>query len=146
MDEVRTGNEANRQQTGIWLLVIGCALLVRNYVSNGGPKEVTPSYSEVMTKAQAGQVKDVTIEGATMVGHFAGGEQFQATIPGHQPAMFTTFRDHGVNVTVREQNSNVWLNTVISVMPFVLVATPLTVLALLLYVVRRSRSAPPTGA
>jgi cell division protease FtsH len=135
------------KQTLLWVVVIGALLWVRSNVVTSGPKELTPSFTEVMTKAEAGQVKDVTIEGATMAGHFAGGERFRTAIPGHQPAMFTTFRDHGINVTVREQNSNVWLNTAISVVPFLLLlAMPLTVLALLLYVVRRRRTALPAGA
>jgi len=54
----------------IWLVVLAGVFSLYLVVNKsiGGPKVQTVSYADVLTKTQAGQVKDVTIEGTTMTG------------------------------------------------------------------------------
>jgi cell division protease FtsH len=106
----------------MWVLVICGVIGLFTYVSKnmGGVKEPNPSYTEVLNKAQAGQVKDVTIDDRTVVGHYSTGEQFHTTIPVNDPEMYTIFRAHGVNITNKDQNSNYWLSMLVSIAPFAL--------------------------
>jgi hypothetical protein len=71
----------------MWVLVITGAICLFTYVSKGmgGPKEQTPSYSDVLNKAQTGQVKDVIIDDKTMTGHYTTGDAFRTIIPGNDP-------------------------------------------------------------
>jgi cell division protease FtsH len=129
----------------IWLVVLAGVFSLYLVVNKsiGGPKVQTVSYADVLTKTQAGQVKDVTIEGTTMTGHYVTGEAFRATLA-NDPQIYTAFRDHGVNVTNKDQNSNVWVNTLISIVPFLLLlGTPCLALLALLFLVRRSRAQQP---
>jgi cell division protease FtsH len=106
----------------MWVLVITGVISLFMYVSKnmGGVKELTPSYTEVLNKAQAGQVKDVTIDDRSVIGHYSTGEQFHTTIPANDPEMFTIFRAHGVNISNKDQNSNYWLSMLVSIAPFAL--------------------------
>ena len=36
--------------------------------------------------------------------------QFHTTIPANYPDMYKTLRDHGVNITIKDQNANVWVS------------------------------------
>ncbi len=106
----------------MWVLVITGVITLFMYVSKnmGGVKELTPSYTEVLNKATAGQVKDVTIDDRSVIGHYSTGEQFHTTIPANDPEMFTIFRAHGVNIINKDQNSNYWLSMLVSIAPFAL--------------------------
>ncbi len=107
----------------MWVLVVTGAICLFTYVSKGmgGPKEQTPTYSDVLNRAQSGQVKDVTIDGTTMVGHFTTGDQFRTTIPANDPEMFNIFRTHGVNISNKDQNSSYWVSMLVSIAPFALI-------------------------
>ncbi len=110
------------KQLLIWVLLITGVICLWTLVGKnmGAPKEQTPTYSDVLNKAQGGQVKDVTIDGTTLTGHFATNEAFRTTIPPNDPEMYTIFRAHGVNITNKDANSNFWVNTLISIAPFAL--------------------------
>jgi cell division protease FtsH len=130
----------------IWTVVIGSALCLNAYLGKSarGPKVLTPSFAEVMDKARAGQVKDVTYEGSTMTGHYIGGEQFRTTVPPNTDGSYGAFSENGVNITMKDQNSNQWLSMAISILPFLLLlGTPCLVLLALLYLVRRARARLP---
>ena len=112
------------KQLLIWVLLIAGVICLWTLVGKniGGNHEQTPSYSDVMSKAKAGQVKSVTIDGTTLTGTFTNNDQFRTTIgpAGADPTMYQTFMDHGVNVTNKDQNSNQWLSMLISLAPFAL--------------------------
>jgi cell division protease FtsH len=110
------------KQLLMWVLVICGVIGLFTYVSKsmGGVKEQLASYTDVLNKAQAGQVKEVTIDDRTVVGHYTTGEQFRTTIPANDPEMYTIFRAHGVNITNKDQNSNYWLSMLVSIAPFAL--------------------------
>jgi ATP-dependent Zn protease len=134
------------KQLPIWAVVMAAFFGVYTYVSKsaGGPKVLTQSFAEVIDKAQAGKVKDVTIQGIAMTGHYTDGEQFRTTIPPNTSGGYSAFIEHGVNITVKDQNSNYWGSMVISILPFLLLmGTPVLGLLVLLYLVRRSRMRLP---
>jgi cell division protease FtsH len=86
----------------------------------GGTHETAVSYSDVLNKAQDGKVKEVTIDGTTLVGKYTTGDAFRTTIPSNDPEMYTIFRSHGVNVSNKDQNSNYWVSMLVSIAPFAL--------------------------
>jgi len=87
-----------------------------------GAKDATPSYSDVLNRAQSNQVKEVTINGTTLQGKFADGSGFHTTIPANDPEMYTLFRSHGVNITAKDESSNFWLSALATAAPFALFA------------------------
>jgi cell division protease FtsH len=110
------------KQLLMWVLVITGVISLFIYVSKsvGGVKEQNVSYTDMLNKAQAGQVKDVMIDDRTATGHFTTGDQFHTTVPANDPEMYTIFRAHGVNISNKDQGSNYWLNILVSIAPFAL--------------------------
>jgi hypothetical protein len=57
------------------------------------------------------------------------------------PNLYSVRREHGVNITVKDESGNIWLNTLITIVPFVLLlGTPVLALCLLVYLILRSRT------
>ena len=110
------------KQVLMWVLVIAGAFLLFTYVNKGmgGVKDTPASYSDMLNKAQAGQVKDVLIDGNTVTGHYSNNDAFRTTKPDNDPEMYTIFRGHGVNISNKDQNSNAWWGLLIQIAPFAL--------------------------
>ncbi len=110
------------KQLLIWVLLITGVICLWTLVGKGvgGPKPQDVSYSDVLNKAQAGQVKSVFVDGTTVTGQYTNNDAFRTTIPANDPEMYTIFRSHGVNISNKDQNSNQWLNVLISIAPFAL--------------------------
>ncbi len=110
------------KQLLMWVLVITGAICLFTYVSKGmgGVKETTVSYSDVLNKAQAGLVKNVSIDGTSLTGQYTNNDGFRTTIPSNDPEMYTIFRAHGVNISNKDQNSNYWVSMLVSIAPFAL--------------------------
>jgi cell division protease FtsH len=107
----------------LWVLMIGaCCVMLWQFVGKNisGQHDATPSYSAVLNSAENGKVKSVILDGTTLSGTYTTGDSFHTTIPANDPEMFTIFRAHGVDITNKDQNSNFWVNTLISIAPFAL--------------------------
>ena len=80
------------------------------------------TFSEVMNQADQGKVADVTQTGNELSGHFTGDDKkaFHTTVPANYPDMYKSLREHGVNITVKDQNSNQWISLLVSIAPFAL--------------------------
>jgi cell division protease FtsH len=92
--------------------MIACVLMAWRYwakgMGAGSPKAQT--MSEVMAGAEQGKISDVTINGTDVTGHFKDSkEQFQTTIPANYPEFYTSLRQHGVNLTIKDTAGNIWL-------------------------------------
>jgi cell division protease FtsH len=108
------------KQLLIVVFVAAGVLVLWNFLGKNmsNPHEATPSFSDMLAQAEDGKVKDVTIDGNVLTGHFTNSDQFRTTIPSNYPNMYDTLRTHGVNITIRDQNSNFWVSTLISIAPF----------------------------
>jgi cell division protease FtsH len=107
----------------LWVLMIGaCCVMLWQFVGKNisGQHDTPASYSAVLSNAENGKVKSVTLDGTTLTGTTTSGDAFHTTIPANDPEMFTIFRAHGVDITNKDQNSNFWVNTLISIAPFAL--------------------------
>src|SRR5947209_14185185 len=86
----------------------------------GAKNDQSISISDVLNRVDKGKVKDVTIDRTTLIGHFTNNDQFHTTIPSNYPDMYNTLHSHGVNFNIKDQSSNFWVSTLISIAPFAL--------------------------
>ncbi|HEV2579148.1 MAG TPA: ATP-dependent zinc metalloprotease FtsH [Acidobacteriaceae bacterium] len=121
----------------IWVLTVGCLLVGWRYVvTNMNPgHDQAISLTELMNDAQAGKLGEVTINGTEATGKFKDGkESFHATIPATYQDLYNNLINHGVNVTVKDQNGTLWLNILFQIAPIAVI------LALFLFMMRQMQS------
>ena len=111
------------KQILIWVFMITCLICLWQFVVKGtGIGQDHPvSLSQFLNDADQGKVSDIIVNGAEVTGHYRDQkDQFRTTIPANYPDMYKTLREHGVSVTIKDQNSNQWVSLLISVAPFAL--------------------------
>ena len=110
------------KQILIWVVLIAAVLCLYTLVSKsmGNQHDQSISYSDFLHRAQDGKIKEVTIDGNTVTGHFTNNDQFHTTIPANDPEMYPLLMSHGVSVTNKDQNGNYWVSMLVSVAPFAL--------------------------
>jgi cell division protease FtsH len=120
----------------IWVFVITGLIALFEFVGRGagGPPPQGVIYSDILNQTNDSKVKQVTIDGTSMTGTYLDGTAFHTTIPSDDPELYKALDTHGVAITIRDQNSNFWTNTLISISPFVLI------LALWFFLLRQMRA------
>jgi cell division protease FtsH len=112
------------KQILIWVFMITCLVFLWQFVvkGTGAGQEKNISLTQLLNDGDQGKIADVTVNGAEVTGHYRDDpkNQFHTTIPGNYPDMYKTLRDHGVNITIKDQNSNAWLGFLIQLAPFAL--------------------------
>src|SRR5260370_7250519 len=112
------------KQILIWVFMITCLVCLWQVVvkTTGGTQEKKISLTQLINEADQGKINDVVVNGAEVTGHYRDDPKtlFDTTIPGNYPDMYKTLRDHGVNITIKDQSPNQWLNILISIAPFAL--------------------------
>ena len=102
-----------------------CLFVLWQFVvkSTGATQEKSISLTQLLNDADQGKISDVIVNGAEVTGHYRDDAKvlFHTTIPGNYPDMYKTLRDHGVNITIKDQSPNQWLSLLISIAPFALV-------------------------
>jgi cell division protease FtsH len=133
------------------LLVAGLSLYIFFLASPllgrlGGPPRVELPYSELQNQVQAGNVKDITIQGQDATGDFkssesysnVSGTQFHATVPDGvsqiDPAFWQSLKDKNVTTTVKTDSGGLG-NLLLSVLPI------LALIGLWVWFIRRSGQA-----
>ena len=104
--------------------MITCLICLWQFVIKGGGmgQDHNVSLSSFLNDADQGKVSDIIVNGAEVTGHYRDDpkNQFRTTIPANYPDMYKTLREHGVSVTIKDQNSNQWVSLLISIAPFAL--------------------------
>jgi cell division protease FtsH len=112
------------KQILIWVFMATCLFVLWQFVvkSTGASQEKNISLTQLLNDADQGKIQDVIVNGAEVTGHYREDAKtlFHTTIPGNYPDMYKTLRDHGVNITIKDQSPNQWLNLLISIAPFAL--------------------------
>ncbi len=111
------------KQILIWVFMATCLVVLWQFVvkGTGANQEKNISLTQLLNDADQGKISEVTVNGAEVTGKYREGNvQFHTTIPGNYPDMYKTLRDHGVNITIKDQNSNAWLGFLIQLAPFAL--------------------------
>ena len=111
------------KQLLIWVLTLGCLLLGWKFVatnmatSNNHPLSLT----QTQKAAEAGQIRSVVIDGTELTGKYADEKAgtITTTIPANDSDLYKDLKDHGVDVTIKNQQGNIWVQGLISFLPFV---------------------------
>ncbi len=112
------------KQILIWVFMITCLIFLWQVVvkTTGGTQEKTISLTQLLNDADQGKIHDVIVNGPEVTGHYRDDPKnnFKTTIPGNYPDLYNTLRSHGVEITIKDQSPNQWLNLLISIAPFAL--------------------------
>ncbi len=111
------------KQLLIWVLTLGCLLLGWKFVATNMATSNNHqlSLTEAQKAAETGQIKSVVIDGTELTGKFTDDKRgtLSTTIPANDPDLYKDFKDHGVDVTIKNQQGNIWVQGLISFLPFV---------------------------
>jgi cell division protease FtsH len=107
-----------------WVFILICLVLLWGVVERGANmgKEVEYSYSDLFDKVQNNLVLDATIQGDELHGHLKATpkDQFHSTLPADWSELDKAMRAAHVNFQIKEQSSNLPLQLLFNVGPFVL--------------------------
>jgi len=109
-----------------WVFILICLVLLWGVVQKGsslGGKDTEISYSDLFDKVQSQQVQDASIQGNELRGHMKATpkDQFHTTIPGNYEDLEKALLAAKVNFSIKEQSSNLPLQLLLNVGPFVLI-------------------------
>ena len=109
------------KQILIWVFMITCLICLWQFVrnTNSGPDKGI-SLTQLLNDADQGKISDVVVNAQEVTGHYTDKTLFHTQIPSNYPDLYNTLRQHGVNINIKDQNSNAWLGILIQFAPFVL--------------------------
>jgi cell division protease FtsH len=133
-----SGLNSTVKQLLIWVVTLGCLLLGWRFVVSGMQQthERTISLTDLQNFAEQQKISTITVNGVQATGSFKDPKDgtFNTTIPTNYPDLYKDLRDHGVNVTIKDQNGNLWFSVLLNVAPI------LVLLALFLFMMRQMQS------
>ena len=110
-----------------WVFILICLVLLWGVVEKGtnlgGGKDIEVTYSDLLSKADAQQVADVTIQGTELHGHLKSDskDQFHTTIPQNADTLINKLYAAKVSVTLKDPQSNIFLvQLLFNIGPFIL--------------------------
>ena len=107
-----------------WAFILICLMLLWGVVqkSQGMGKETEISYSDLYSKVQQGLVADAAIQGSDLRGHLksAPKDEFHTTLPTNYEDIMKAMTDAHLSFAIKEQSSNIPLQLLFNVGPFVL--------------------------
>ena len=108
-----------------WVFILALLVLLWGVVQRGaslGGKDTEVSYSDLFDKIQNQQVQDAVVQGNELRGHLKSSpkDQFHTTLPGNWDELDKALRAAKVNFSIKEQSSNLPLQLLINIGPFVL--------------------------
>ncbi len=93
------------------------------------------SLTDLLNDASSNKITAVVISGTEASGQYKDGkESFHTTIPQNYPDLYNQLHDHGVNVTLKDPQSNMWLNILLQIAPIAVI------FALFLFMMRQMQS------
>jgi len=119
------------------VVTIGCLLVGWQFVykTMGTGHDRATSLTETLSDAEAGKISSITVAGTEVTGEYKGTkETFHTTIPANYPDFYKDLRDHGVNVTIKDPQGNLWLSILIQALPI------MAIFALFLFMMRQMQS------
>jgi cell division protease FtsH len=125
------------KQLLIWALTLGCLLVGWKYVytNMGQGHDTAISLTKLQNDAEAGKIDTVLVNGEDVTGTYKDGkETFHTTIPANYPDLYKDLREHNVNVTIKNQQGNLWLGILFQALPI------LVLLALFMFMMRQMQS------
>src|ERR1039458_9107203 len=107
-----------------WIFILVCLMLLLSvWQKNAGMgKDTEYTYSDLFDKVQNGLVQDAAIQGNELHGHLKASpkDQFHTTLPANYEDIEKALLAAKVNFSIKEQSSNLPLQLLINIGPFVL--------------------------
>jgi len=115
----------------LWLIIAAVLLTVfQKLDSPVSSQEI--AYSQFIQLVQSGQVKKVTIAGATINGEFANGQTFETIRPGHDQKMMDDLLENNVEVQGKKpEQQSIWTQLLVASFPI------LVIIALFMFFMRQ---------
>jgi cell division protease FtsH len=112
------------RQILFWIVIIGGALLLYSiFHGQGGVQEKTPSYTELMTSVEKGEIKEATFDETTVSGDYTtSNTKFKTELPNQevQKDLVALMRSKNVNVKFHTNSGNQWLTALLYYAPILL--------------------------
>jgi cell division protease FtsH len=102
------------------VLIMAVVFLVRMLGTGMGSQEQEPTFSEFLTKVEAGQVAKVEIRGNQVEGEYKDSAKFKPFIPSEYPELYKTLREQGVEIKVLDASGPTWVTWGINLLPILL--------------------------
>jgi cell division protease FtsH len=140
-EEIRLNSTV--KQLLLWASLIAALFILWNYVAKttGAGKDDWVSSSQFQNDVDAGKVQDLTVSGTQIEAHYKGQpkDTYKTTIPAaftpaNYPQLYQSLREHGVNITIKDQTPSFWLNAAVSALPILLL------LGLFMFMMRQMQS------
>src|SRR5258706_9632410 len=108
----------------VWLVIVFSATVLWQLVKAGGnqPDEPEISYSDFLTRVEAGDVAKVTVYGDEASGKYRDGHLFRVVVPTSQEGMLQLLHKNNVEIWFRSGAERNWFGWVLSFAPLVLLA------------------------
>ena len=103
------------------LLFVVVSVLIFNLFNPVGQNAVQIPFSDVMDKISSGEVNDVTIKGAEMLGTYKTGKSFKTNLPEY-PDLVKDLRSKGVKINAEPVKESAWYNFLVVWAPLILMA------------------------
>jgi cell division protease FtsH len=84
----------------LWVIIALLVLALFNLFQGSGTRNASNSlaYSQFLSDVQSGQVRDVTIQGNSITGHYVGSDEFTTYAP-NDPKLVTMLTENGVTIS-----------------------------------------------
>jgi cell division protease FtsH len=125
------------KQLLIWVLTLCCLLVGWRYVVTqmGPTHDKAISLTDLQNDAENGRISSVLVNGEDVTGQYKDGkESFHTTIPANYPDLYKDLRDHNVNVTIKNQQGNLWFSVLLNALPIIVL------LGLFMFMMRQMQS------
>jgi cell division protease FtsH len=96
----------------LWLVISLMMILLFNLFSQPRSNQEKVIFSDFLVSVERGEVKEVTIQGHTIYGHYANRKEFRTFSPGY-PDLIKALREKDVKISARPEDDNPWYMTVL---------------------------------
>ncbi|MFT5593040.1 MAG: cell division protease FtsH [Oceanicoccus sp.] len=105
----------------LWLIIAAVLLTVFQKLDSPVSNQEI-AYSQFIELVQNGQVKKVTIAGASIDGEFSNGQLFETIRPGHDPKMMDDLLEHKVEVLGKKaEQQSIWTQLLVASFPILVI-------------------------
>ena len=105
-----------------WVVLICVAVLLWTVVRTGGHRtEKQITFTDFLKQVESGNVKSVSISGNEVHGVYQNeNEGLHTMIPLNYPEVYKKLEEKGVNIDIKQADSNGWVSLLVNASPFIL--------------------------
>ncbi|MEP6715067.1 MAG: ATP-dependent zinc metalloprotease FtsH, partial [Terriglobia bacterium] len=105
-----------------WVVLVCVAVLLWAVVKTGHTKnDKALNFSEFLMEVDAGNIKNVTINGSDVKGDYQNGrDAFHTVAPANYPKLFDLLSEKKVAMTFNDSNASSWVSILVNASPFLL--------------------------